>query len=50
MRDCICGDRAVYLCKPCQEAVCKKHRALHEEGKQREHFYEKLGQKLNAPK
>ena len=48
MKDCVCGDRAVYLCKSHRVAVCKKHRALHEEGEQREHIYEKLGQKLTA--
>ena len=38
----------LYLCKPHQTAVCKQHRALHEKGKQREHIYEKLGEKLAA--
>ena len=48
MKDCVCGDRALYFCKTHKAAVCKKHKALHEEGKQRDHIYEKLGQKLTA--
>ena len=48
MKDCACGDRALYLCKPHQAALCKNHRVLHEGGKQGEHIYEKLGQKLTA--
>ena len=48
MNDCICGDRALYLCKPHQEALCKNHKSMHEEGNQSEHIYEKLGNKLSA--
>ena len=48
MKDCVCGDRALYLCKPHRAAICKRHRVLHEEGKQGEHIYEKLGQKLTG--
>ena len=50
MKDCVCGNRAVYFCQSHQAAVCKIHRALHEEGKQRDHIYEKLGKKLTAQK
>ena len=50
MKDCVCGNRAVYFCQPHQAAVCKKHRALHEEGKQRDHIYETLGKKFTAQK
>ena len=50
MKDCVCGNRAVYFCKSHQVAVCKIHRALHEEGKQRDHIYEKLGKKLTSQK
>ena len=48
MKECMCGNRALYFHKPSQTAVCKIHKTLHEEGKQREHIYEKLGQKLTA--
>ena len=48
MKDCFCGDPAFYFCKTHDAAVCKKHKALHEEGKQKDHIYEKLGQKLTA--
>ena len=49
MNTCIvCGDVALKFCRPHQAAFCKKHKALHEEGKQRDHIYEKLGQKLPA--
>ena len=48
MKVCVCGDQAAYFCKLHQNAVCKKHRALHEEGKQREHIYETLGKKFSA--
>ena len=37
-----------YFCKAHKIAVCKKHKALHDEGKQQDHIYEKLGQKLTA--
>ena len=48
MKDCVCGDRALYFCKSHQAAVCKKHKAIHEEGEEREHIYENFGQKLTA--
>ena len=48
MKDCFCGDPVFYFCKTHDAAVCKKHKALHEEGKQRDHIYEKLGQKFTA--
>ena len=48
MKDCFCGDPAFYFCKTHDAAACKKHKALHEEGKQRDHIYEKLGQKFTA--
>ena len=48
MKDCICGNRALYFCKPHQVAVCKKHKVLHEEGNEREHINEKFGQNLTA--
>ena len=48
MKDCACGNRALYLCKTHQTAVCKQHRALHEKGKEIEHIYEKLGERLAA--
>ena len=48
MNDYVCGNRALYICKPHQEAVCEKHKAIHEEGKERDHIYEILGQKLTA--
>ena len=31
-----------------RQLFARIHKALHEEGKQREHIYEKLGQKLTA--
>ena len=37
-----------YFCKVHKIAVCKKHKALHDEGKQQVHISEKLGQKLTA--
>ena len=50
MKDCVCGIRAVYFCQSHQVALCKRHRALHKEGKQRDHIDEKLGKKLTAQK
>ena len=46
MKDCVCGNQSVYFCKSHQTAVCKEHRAMHEEGEQGDHIYEKLGPKL----
>ena len=48
MKECICGNRALYFNRLHRTAVCKIHKTLHEEGKLREHIYEKLGQKLTA--
>ena len=46
MKECFCGEPARYFCKTHDAATCKKHKALHEEGKKRDHFYEKLGKKF----
>ena len=35
-----------YLCRPCNTGVCKKHKIMHEDGKQGVHSLEKLGIKL----
>ena len=46
MEECLCGEKAVYVCKPCKAMFCKVHRIVHEEGKQRVHIFEKIGKKL----
>ena len=48
MKHCLCGNLALYLCKPHQVVCCKEHKALNEKGKQIDHIYEKFGQKLTA--
>ena len=48
MKDCVCGDRALYFCKTHKVAVYKKHKALHEEEKRKNQIYDKLEQKLTA--
>ena len=50
MEECVCGEQAVYICKPCQVPVCEYHKAIHEKGKEIEHIFEKLGQKLSPKK
>ena len=48
MEECLCGEKAVYVCKPCKAMFCKVHRIVHEEGKQRVHIFEKIGKKLTS--
>ena len=48
MKECLCGAKAVYVCKPCKAAFCKDHKIVHENGRQRVHNFEKIGKKLNS--
>ena len=48
IKECICGQRAFYFCRPCEAVACKEHKAAHEKGSQRKHAFEKIGEKLSA--
>ena len=48
MGKCFCGIKSLYLCKPCNAALCKLHKILHEEDQQKEHIFEKLRRKLSS--
>lgn len=41
MEDCICGESATYLCKPCNVVVCHEHKPIHEKT-QKEHIFEEF--------
>ena len=47
MKECICGKNAIYLCRPCQAAVCENHKVIHQESNQRVHIYENLRVELS---
>ena len=46
MNECICGEQALYFCRSCLVAICKKHKIVHETRRKSQHLYEKLGMKL----
>ena len=46
MEECLCGVKALYVCKPCKAIFCNEHKTVHENGKQRIHIFEKIGKKL----
>ena len=48
MKECVCGERAYYSCRPCKAIVCKEHKIMHEKGKQRKHIFNRLGKKFTA--
>ena len=48
MEKCACGERAHYLCKPCEIHVCREHKIMHDKEEQRKHKFQELGKKLNA--
>ena len=48
MEKCPCGEKAVYICKPCKGTFCKVDKIMHEKGTQRVHIFEKIGKKLNS--
>ena len=48
MKKCICGADASYLCRPCLVAVCKNHKVVHQERKNRDHTFETLKKHLST--
>ena len=40
--ECACGEKSFYVCCPCKVAICKNHKLMHEDDKQRVHRLEKL--------
>ena len=49
MDECIvCGEKALYRCKPCKGLFCEEHKALHETNRNRVHVFEEIGVNLDS--
>ena len=49
MDECIvCGNKALYACKPCKVSFCEEHKLLHEKTKNKVHIFEKFVIKLES--
>ena len=49
MDECIvCGEKALYICKPCKGLFCEEHKALHEKNKNKVHVFEEIGVNLDS--
>ena len=42
MEDCLCGEKAAYLCSSCKVFICEEHKDLHEKNKKKAHVFEEI--------